>query len=284
MPSHVLRTAWLSLGASDARTCHEKPLFLVKGWHYDVGQAICAPMQAVLPHPSDRTARGCLMAFSPPSNWSFVALILAFILARTLAQMLAVGPSWTHRLIQAYVYIFQGTPILIQLWLMYYGLAQFEWIRESVAWTLLGSGWWVGLIVLTLNSAAYQTNILIGGIQNLPSGQLEGAQSLGLSQTHTYRQILFPQALRASWPALANEGILLLKASALVSTITVLDLDGAREDSIFSKLRFVGLRGSRISLYRTDRSHDPHCLPDPEILVSGVTSRPLVSRHLAISR
>ena len=92
---------------------------------------LCTDASGFVRHPSDRTARGCLMAFSPPSNWSFVALTLAFILARTLAQMLAVGPSWTHRLIQAYVYVFQGTPILIQLWLMYYGLAQFEWIRES---------------------------------------------------------------------------------------------------------------------------------------------------------
>lgn len=155
--------------------------FWFKGWHYDVGQALCAPMQSVLPASIGPHCPRLFDGFFTTFELVIVALILAFILARTLAQMLAVGPSWTHRLIQAYVYIFQGTPILIQLWLMYYGLAQFEWIRESIAWTLLGSGWWVGLIVLTLNSAAYQTNILIGGIQNLPSGQLEGAQSLGLA-------------------------------------------------------------------------------------------------------
>src|SRR6056300_1495847 len=98
--------------------------------------------------------------------------------------------------------------------------------------------WMVGWSdCLTLNSAAYQTNILIGGIQNLPSGQLEGAQSLGLSQRHTYRQILFPQALRASWPALANEGILLLKASALVSAKHVPDLQ-AHAGTAFSRFCF----------------------------------------------
>ena len=161
--------------------------FWLKGWHYDAGEAICTPLQAVLPASIGPHCPRLFDGFFTTFELVILALILAFVLARTLAQMLAVGPSWTHRLIQAYVYVFQGTPILIQLWLMYYGLAQFEWIRESIAWTLLGSGWWVGLIVLTLNSAAYQTNILIGGIQNLPSGQLEGAQSLGLSQRQTYR-------------------------------------------------------------------------------------------------
>ena len=147
--------------------------FWLKGWHYDAGEAICTPLQAVLPASIGPHCPRLFDGFFTTFELVILALILAFVLARTLAQMLAVGPSWTHRLIQAYVYVFQGTPILIQLWLMYYGLAQFEWIRESIAWTLLGSGWWVGLIVLTLNSAAYQTNILIGGIQNLPSGQLE---------------------------------------------------------------------------------------------------------------
>ena len=222
--------------------------FWFKGWHFDVGQALCTPMQSVLPASIGPHCPRLFDGFFTTFELVIVALILAFILARTLAQILAVGPSWTHWLIQAYVYIFQGTPILIQLWLMYYGLAQFEWIRESIAWTLLGSGWWVGLIVLTLNSAAYQTNILIGGIQNLPSGQLEGARSLGLSQRHTYREILFPQALRASWPALANEGILLLKASALVSTITVLDLMGHAR-TVFSRSYDLWVYGGAAFLY-----------------------------------
>ena len=148
----------------------------------------------------------------------------------------------------AYTYVFQGTPILIQLWLIYYGLAQFEFIRESAAWLLLGSGWWVGLMVLTLNSAAYQTNILIGAIRNLPQGQLEGAQSIGLSSRQAYQKILFPQALRESWPALANEGILLLKASALVSTITVLDLMGHAR-TVFSRSYDLWVYGGAAMLY-----------------------------------
>lgn len=222
--------------------------FWFEGWHYVVGRAICEPMQAILPASIGPHCPRMFDGFFTTFELVIIALTVAFILARTLAQILAIGPLWMHRFIRAYVYVFQGTPILIQLWLMYYGLAQFEWIRESGAWLLLSSGWWVGLIALTLNSAAYQTNILIGGIQNLPSGQLEAAQSLGLGQRHIYHQILFPQALRASWPALANEGILLLKASALVSTITVLDLMGHAR-TVFSRSYDLWVYGGAAFLY-----------------------------------
>ncbi len=222
--------------------------FWFKGWHYDIGKAICQPLEPALPSSIGPHCARLIDGFFTTFELVGLALIAAFLLARVLSQVLALGPQFLARSIRAYVYIFQGTPILIQLWLIYYGLAQFEWIRESAAWLFLGSGWWVGLITLTLNSTAYQTNILTGAVNNLPRGQFEGAQSIGLTQKQAYRQVLFPQALRASWPSLANEGILLLKASALVSTITVLDLMGHAR-TVFSRSYDLWVYGSAAILY-----------------------------------
>jgi len=222
--------------------------FWFKGWHYGVGKSVCGPLESFLPASIGPHCPRLIDGFFTTFELVILALILAFLLARTLAKLLALGPRFIQRPITSYVYVFQGTPILIQLWLIYYGLAQFEFIRESAAWLFLGSGWWVGLIVLTLNSAAYQTNILIGAIRNLPQGQLEGAQSIGLNARQTYLKILFPQALLSSWPALANEGILLLKASALVSTITVLDLMGHAR-TVFSRSYDLWVYGGAAVLY-----------------------------------
>ena len=222
--------------------------FWFKGWHYDIGTAVCVPLEQTLPSSISLYCPRLIDGFFTTLELVALSLIFAFLLARMMAQLLVIGPTLSHKPIKIYTYIFQGTPILIQLWMVYYGLAQFEWIQESAGWIFLGSGWWVGLIVLTLNSAAYQTNILIGVIRNLPQGQLEGAYSIGMNPRQTYQKILFPQAIRTSWPALVNEGILLLKASALVSTITVLDLMGHAR-TVFSRSYDLWVYGGVALLY-----------------------------------
>ena len=222
--------------------------FWFKGWHYDIGEAVCLPLEQILPSSISPYCPRLIDGFFSTFELVALSLTFAFLLARMMTQLLVIGPILSHRPIKIYIYIFQGTPILIQLWMVYFGLAQFKWIQESVGWIFLGSGWWVGLIVLTLNSAAYQTNILIGAIRNLPQGQLEGARSMGMNPRQTYRMILFPQAIRTSWSALANEGILLLKASALVSTITVLDLMGHAR-TIFSRSYDLWVYGGAALLY-----------------------------------
>lgn len=222
--------------------------FWFQRWHFAVGESVCAPISDALPQSVAPHCPRLIDGFFTTLELVVVALICAFLIARTLTRTLKLGPLWLRPGISAYLYCFQGTPLLIQLWLLYYGLAQFAWIRDSEAWIILSSGWWVGLIVLTLNSAAYQTNILIGAVNNLPHGQAEGADSLGLGTTDKYRHILFPQALRASWPALANEAVLLLKASALVSTITVYDLMGHAR-TVFSRSYDLWVYGSAAVLY-----------------------------------
>jgi len=134
----------------------------------------------------------------------------------------------------AYIYFFRGTPLLIQLFLIYYGLGQFESLRQSVAWNVLGSAEWCGFLGMTLNTAAYVAEILRGGILGVPRGEVEAAKASGMPYGLMMRRIVLPRAARIAWPAYGNEVILLLKASALVSTIAVWDLMGETR-SIFSR-------------------------------------------------
>lgn len=133
-----------------------------------------------------------------------------------------------------YIYLFRGTPLLIQLFIIYYGLSQFSWVTDSILWNVLGDAEWCGLIGLTLNTAAYTAEILRGGIRAVPRGEIEAAEAFGMGWWKLQRRIILPRALRIAWPAYANEVILLLKGSALVSTIAVWDLMGETR-SIFSR-------------------------------------------------
>lgn len=222
--------------------------FWFKGWHFAVGRSVCAPIADWLPPSLAPHCPRFVDGFFTTLELVMLALVCAFVLATRLTAWLQLGPRWAKRPIRAYVYVFQGTPLLIQLWLVYYGLAQFVWVRESMLWIFLQSGWWVGLLILILNSAAYQTQILQGAIQTLPTGQHEGALALGLNEKQRFRHILAPQGLRAAWPALANEAILLLKASALVSTITVYDLMG-HSRTVFSRSYDLWVYGGAAVLY-----------------------------------
>ena len=126
----------------------------------------------------------------------------------------------------SYCYLFRGTPLLVQLWIAYFGIGALGQEVVGPFWFILSDSWLVGLMVLTLNTSAYVAEILRGGLVNINKGQMEAAKVCGISWFNSMRHILFPQALRISWPAYGNEVILLMKGSALVSTITVLDLMG----------------------------------------------------------
>ena len=126
----------------------------------------------------------------------------------------------------AYVTFFRGTPLLVQLFLVYYGLAQFEAVRQGPLWTYLRDPFWCATITMTLHTAAYIAEILRGAIQAIPPGELEAARALGMSKTQTLIYITLPRAARIGLPAYSNEVILMLKASSLASTITLLELTG----------------------------------------------------------
>lgn len=126
-----------------------------------------------------------------------------------------------------YVYFFRGTPLITQLFLIYYGLGSFRVELESVGlWGFFRDAWNCALFAFTLNTAAYQAEILRGAIESVSKGQWEGAKSLGLSKWHIYRHIVIPQAAIVALRPYGNEIILMLKASAIVALVTVFDLMG----------------------------------------------------------
>jgi polar amino acid transport system permease protein len=165
-------------------------------------------------------------------------VLLSSLLGLTLALPLALARCSTKRRLwipaYAYIYFFRGTPLLIQLFILYYGLAQFEAVSKSFFWHFLGNAEWCGLIGLTLNTSAYTAEILRGGIRAIPKGEIEAARAYGMSWWLMQRRIVLPRAMRIAWPAYGNEVVLLLKGSALVSTIAVWDLMGETR-SIFSR-------------------------------------------------
>ncbi len=132
--------------------------------------------------------------------------------------------SW---LAYAYVYFFRGTPLLTQLFLVYYGLGSFSAELKSMGlWWFFRDAWNCALLTFTLNTAAYQAEILRGAIESVPKGQWEGAAALGLHKMQTLRKIILPQALIVALRPYGNEIILMIKGSAIVAIVTVFDLMG----------------------------------------------------------
>ncbi|MBL4905905.1 MAG: ABC transporter permease, partial [Sneathiella sp.] len=132
-----------------------------------------------------------------------------------------------NRPIWVYTYVFRGTPLLIQLFLVYYGVGQFEFIRESFLWVILKEPWWCALITFSLNSCAYQTEILRGSIEATPHGEVEAAIASGMSPWTRLRRITLPSSFRRALPAYSNEIIFMLHGSVVASTITIVDILGA---------------------------------------------------------
>jgi polar amino acid transport system permease protein len=152
--------------------------------------------------------------------------LAGLVLALSLALGATHGGPVVRRLVRLYGAAFRGTPLLVQMFLLYYGLSQFEWVRASAAWAVLEDAFYCGLIALTLNIAAYMAEDIRAGILAVPAGQTEAARAFGMPSGTLLRRIVLPQALRIATPALGNEVVSLLKATALVSTITVFDLTG----------------------------------------------------------
>ena len=155
-----------------------------------------------------------------------LSLLIGGILSIPLALMRVSTNPVIRVLPLAYTFFFRGTPLLVQLFLFYYGLAQFEAVRESIFWPYLREAYWCALLVFALNTGAYTTEILRGAIQAVPRGEIEAAQAIGMSRALMLRRITLPIAYRIALPAYSNEIILMLKGSALASTITLLDLTG----------------------------------------------------------
>ncbi len=161
---------------------------------------------------------------------SMQLVVVSGIFGLVIALPLALGRLSPNPLIStgpyAYIFFFRGTPLLVQLFLVYYGLGQFEAVRSSIFWPILREPYWCAVITMSMHTGAYIAEILRGAIQAVPAGEVEATRALGMSRVTAYRRIILPRAARIGLPAYGNEVILMLKASALASTITLLDLTG----------------------------------------------------------
>ncbi|EIJ42792.1 amine acid ABC transporter, permease protein, 3-TM region, His/Glu/Gln/Arg/opine family [Beggiatoa alba B18LD] len=156
-----------------------------------------------------------------------LSLLLGIFIAIPCAVLATLKNPFYSIPVFAFSYFFRGTPLLIQIYLIYYGLGQFDWIKASIFWHFLREAYWCALLAFTLNTAAYTIEILRGTIVSMPIGEIEAAKAFGMSPTLIYRRIILPSALRRALPAYGNEVIFMLHASSLASVITLIDITGA---------------------------------------------------------
>ena len=156
-----------------------------------------------------------------------MALAVGLCLSVPIALLASSKNILVKALPQAFIYFFRGTPLLVQMFLIYYGFGQFEAIRESFLWPIFREAYWCALIAFSLNTAGYTAEILRGAIAQTPFGEIEAAKACGMSSATIYRRIVLPSAFRRALPAYGNEVIFMLHGSALAGVITIVDLFGA---------------------------------------------------------
>ena len=156
----------------------------------------------------------------------FLSAVLGLALAIILLLMRISGRWYLYAPAMAYIYIFRGTPILVKIFIIYHGFPQLESIRESIFWPILREPYGCAILALTLNTGAYVSEILRGGVLGVDRGLKEAGAALGLSSTHRFIYITSPIAIRLALPAYSNDIISLMKSTALASTITLLDMMG----------------------------------------------------------
>lgn len=166
---------------------------------------------------------------------TLMGAVIAALISPWLALLRANGSTIAQAPVRLYISFMRGTPILAQLFLAFYGSGQFRHELTDIGlWNFFRDPFNCALLVFALNSTAYQTEILRGGIQGVARGEVEAAKAVGMGRGLILRRVIFPHAYRIAWPALGNEVILLMKASALASVVTVFDLLG-RTRQIFSR-------------------------------------------------
>lgn len=157
-----------------------------------------------------------------------VTSILGMLLAIPLGLAQAVGPWYLSAPAKAFCTVIRGTPLLLQIWLLYYGLGslfpQFPAIRNSEFWPYLRQAWPYAVLALTLSYAGYEGEVMRGAFSGVAKGQIEAAKAFGMPRGTIFRRIWLPQAVHNALPTLAGETILQLKATPLVATITVIEI------------------------------------------------------------
>lgn len=195
-----------------------------------------------------------------------ISLLAGFAFSLPLAVMRVSRNPWLSRPVWAYTYFVRGTPMLVQMLTVYYGLAQFPWLQAQWAagnafWLLFREPYFCALLAFGVNTCAYTTEIVAGAMRNVPHGEIEAAKAVGMTRATLLRRIVLPAALRRAIPAYSNEAILMLQGSAIASAITLVDLTGAArsvysrffapfEAFLFAALLYLALTFCLVGLFR----------------------------------
>jgi arginine/ornithine transport system permease protein len=155
------------------------------------------------------------------------SLLMGLCLAIPIALLATSKNRWVSMLPKAFIYFFRGTPLLVQMFLIYHGMGQFEAVRESFLWVIFKEAYACALLAFALNTAGYTAEILRGTIMQTAFGEIEAAKACGMSNAMIYRRIILPSTFRRALPAYGNEVIFMLHGSALAGVITIVDLFGA---------------------------------------------------------
>ena len=168
---------------------------------------------------------------------TLISLILGIFVGAFFALLRISKNKFFYFISYYYSYIFRGTPLLVQIFIIYFGLGQVEWIRNSFLCILLKEPYSCAILAFTLNTGAYTSEIFRSAFETINHGVLEAAKSLGLKKVSTFFKIKLPIAIRQSLPAYGNEMILMLKGTSLASTVTLLDLTGVAKHIISTTFR-----------------------------------------------
>ena len=153
-------------------------------------------------------------------------LSLSLIFGLIIGLIFAIMRLSKNKFVSNFSYVFRGTPLLVQIFIIYFGLGQIEYLRSTILWNILKEPYWCAIIAFALNTGAYTSEILRSAFQTIKPGLIEAGKSLGISSKIIFYKIQIPIAIRQSLPAYGNEIILMLKGTSLASTVTLMDLTG----------------------------------------------------------
>ena len=176
-------------------------------------------------------------------------VVIGAVLGAFLAYVRIVQVPVLQQFASAYVFAIRGTPLLVQLFFLSYGISQFEGVRNGFLWPVLVNPFWCGVLALSLNTAAYVSEIVRGGYQAIPKGMIEAAQATGMSSLQVLRTTIAPLAIKHGLPAYGNEVILMVKATSLVSTITLLEVTGIARSVVANTYRVFEVLGMAGLIY-----------------------------------
>ena len=166
-----------------------------------------------------------------------VSLIIGLFIGLFFAILRLNKNIFINRFAYGYSYVFRGTPLLVQIFIIYFGLGQIEYLRSTVLWVILKEPYWCAIIAFALNTGAYTSEILRSAFQTIKPGIIEAGKSLGISNKVIFYKIQIPIAIRQSLPAYGNEIILMMKGTSLASTVTLMDLTGVAKYIISTTFR-----------------------------------------------